>query len=444
MNKKLMGNESHIMVAAPAEPSIPVPELPPPHPPKPEIPYRDGKKFTLHEHIPPLPLGIPYQACRKDVPARVLQENSMLDVVLHYPPLEGGGDTTTVVDFVIDKEIAVKDGRGAQLVSGWATLPQGRTYVAAKIFDALYYENKAGDMKLPVCVIEDHKRSDYIRVADREYTREAAVYKEYDARFGGKEMARFHGTYTIYINVPGSESKRPVRVILMEHLEFKTLQQVALADYTEKSRISIIASVLTAWAVFDHHGIKPNWDCFWATRVLICGPIGDAENPPRVAYIGFTSACVRRLARLPVPTDYMTEHKYPTKFWQSDLRKLKIVPDPKDWAEGVWGKESVKKREGEETFDKEDKRVQELTTEHDKSMACKGCRVNVATSDTLSRVVGVRCRALHEFKAEGESPSELTRGEVVVLVRKEPSGMSIPSRCELSLTCNRLVACSTY
>jgi hypothetical protein len=416
-----MANQSN-MIEVLVEPSTPPPALPSARHVKPDIPYKSGWKFSLHEHIPPAPLGLPYQSCRKTVPARVLLEKSMRDVVLHYPPLEGGGHTGVTVDFVIDKVIAVKDGRGAQLVGGWATLPQGRTYVAAKIFDSLYYEDKVSSIKTGVCVLDNHNSFDYTRVADREYTCEAAIYKEYNPRFGGKEMAKFYGTYTIHVNVQGSEIRRPVRVILMEYLKFTNLKTIKVTDYTEALRKRVMASVLNTWAAFDHHGIQFNKGIFWSSRVLVCSPISETTKPLRVVYIGFTSACVRRLAHLPVPADYMTEHKYPTMFWpKSDLQKLKVVPELNQWADAFWGQEPTVKREGQEAFEKEVERVKELTTTHEQTMPCQGCKTNVTISDTLEQVAGMRCKALYDFQ-DTKGERQLKRGEVVILMQKGGCG----------------------
>ncbi len=172
---------------------------------KPAIPYKQGQKITIFRHNPPPPLGRPYPNSRALTPRKVLKGLTQLEYCLSASPLEETTNSQEISSFVVTKELALCDGRGAQLV----VVDNG---LVAKIYDPLYYPTYHKDTSI---------RADVVEWAERDYSREAAAYEELTGRFGGTIIPKYHGSWTceMPVDTTSGVTMRPVRLILMEFIE---------------------------------------------------------------------------------------------------------------------------------------------------------------------------------------------------------------------------------
>jgi hypothetical protein len=75
---------------------------------------------------------------------------------------------------------------------------------------------------------------DFTKEADGDYSREAAAYEELDPMFGGKQIPKYHGSWTCNMPTPMREGNvektvhRPVRLILMDGSRANALAESAL------------------------------------------------------------------------------------------------------------------------------------------------------------------------------------------------------------------------
>ncbi|KAL2160294.1 hypothetical protein VTH06DRAFT_1467 [Thermothelomyces fergusii] len=249
----------------PQTPGLPGFWIPPPDPEKPDCPYRVGFQVEIKQHTPPLPFGGRSYGPgawrqRRDVD---LYSATQTEVVMSYPPLEREsgvpspiGSTATLT---ITETLAVGDGRGAQVVvCSVAPEPHRRPFVAvAKIFDALYYSFVSRVGGAVPC--------NTARSADVDYSREAAALDHLRmARRKGLSLTapEFFGSWTFSLPIThaGKNLLRPVRLVLMEHIEGPNMLAVCrdpdvLSIYSEEDRVEILARVLEEYMRQRYAGV---------------------------------------------------------------------------------------------------------------------------------------------------------------------------------------------
>ncbi|KAL1849851.1 hypothetical protein VTK73DRAFT_9801 [Phialemonium thermophilum] len=180
-------------------------------PEKPPLPYREGLRFQITQHIPPPPFGPEYvndgqgrlvvpwderQGFR--TPARFCLHNSFRTTPPHP-------DKSTRTLQVVE-EIATGDRRGSQVVCCRADDCPDELLVA-KIYDPLYY---------------DYLDTDPVFEAEFHYSREAAAYKRlHMVGADGIHVPEYYGSWTFRMPFNGlalQSKTREVRMILIEYI----------------------------------------------------------------------------------------------------------------------------------------------------------------------------------------------------------------------------------
>ncbi|KAL5908665.1 hypothetical protein ACKVWE_010306 [Pyricularia oryzae] len=221
--------------------------MPPHEPDRPENPYRRGFKTTIYLHEPPLnnfyvdekdTIG-PTPEVEDD---RDLRLQTLVDVCLSSRICKGTTFEGQSHQFEVVDEIAVRDTHGAQIV---VCKLDGKpeTYVA-KIYDPLYYSFVNQDLPhMP--------RSTPVQ-ADQDYCNEANVYAGLRyTLLAGNEIPAYQGSFTFDIPLdlpePRGRYMRPVRLIIMEHIEgAKTMEDMDPSSLTASLRLDIMAQLYAA------------------------------------------------------------------------------------------------------------------------------------------------------------------------------------------------------
>ncbi|KXX79886.1 hypothetical protein MMYC01_203763 [Madurella mycetomatis] len=308
--------------------------VPPPDPDRPPLPYLPGFVVDITEHVPPAPYYSSMEGWR--ISHGSLRSITQTKLVVTYPPRDS--DTTTTPPFnpktaqlTITNHIAVRDGRGAQLVL-CSVVPRGHGLkcepftAVAKIFDPLYYcfANKHSDIFVgPVDVVD---------AADRSYSQEAAAY-EHLQQVGetGSFAPEYYGawTFSLPISHEGVVRSRAVRLILIEYLDGACMRELCSdprsLSYDEGYRLSIFAKLLDGCVRYSHKRLSWRGECLILPKhvILIPGPVwtSASQATPRVVLIDYLHAVVddrsarrhrRPATKLPAnPIDWFwTRHRF--------------------------------------------------------------------------------------------------------------------------------------
>ena len=244
---------------------------PPEDPERPALPYASAFTVTITEHVPPRPFGLPSVYPLIEPPYDTSDEHlktlTLTRLVVTCPPIEANHDTGGAVakkppanaTLKIDGPIAVKDGRGPQLVVCTVT-PQDRHskpfQAAAKIFDPLYYsfENENAP----------HRPVPTTLKADSDYSIEAAAYAHLqNTGQTGAFAPEYYGswTFTLPIRHRGTQHERQVRLVLIEYIDGVSMRDLCYQDspplgFTEEHRLEVLASILDGAARMDHSGMN--------------------------------------------------------------------------------------------------------------------------------------------------------------------------------------------
>ena len=235
-----------------------------------------------------MPLGHPYPH-RRPTPPENFQDLTQLQYCLSNPILEGSSDEE-FFSFIVTREIAVRDGRGAQIVLA-------NDNMVAKIYDPLYYA-ALGDYS--------GERADVVGLADRDYTREAAVYEEL-RDFWGSVVPGYYGSWTCHVptNTTSGFVSRPVRLIFMEFVQGVCMRDLDPKHLLEEQRSNIMVKAIEIETEIMFRGGVDHRD--FVPRNIICSGSDLASPDLRVVAIDFNiSVIVRltnwpRMAGLPVP-----------------------------------------------------------------------------------------------------------------------------------------------
>lgn len=185
----------------------------------------------------------------------------------------------------IIERIRVADDSGAQLVV--CRLGDDPVELVAKIYDPLYYGFIDPMWK-------DIPR-DVSAKADKNYCYEVAAYLELDGHFGGKEIPKFHGSWTFQLPLElsdGSIVMRDVRMILMEWIDGETMQGARPERFAESVRLDAIAHIFEMYNRIVFAGVKH--DDLYQCNIMVCE--GTAPRTiERIVLIDFSFSTVTRL-----------------------------------------------------------------------------------------------------------------------------------------------------
>ncbi|KAK4671622.1 hypothetical protein QC764_607510 [Podospora pseudoanserina] len=285
---------------------VPVTWQPPADPDKPACPYRRNFTVDIKSHTPPPPFGgrdYGRGETRTAVPDQTLRSIKHTELVMRNPPLgTANPPAQKTATLTINGELAVADGRGAQLAicTFMPKIAGQRAFQAvAKIYDALYYSFRNKDIpSVPVDVTFD---------ADKDYSREAAAYEHLNKeREAGALAPRYFGSWTfnVTIRIGGTIQQRPVRMILIENVPGPSISQLCLPNsgvaLDRASRLEILGRVLDGNARLLFKGIAQN---DLAARNVICAyppgtmPSAMRQPPQRIVLIDYNAAIVYEKTR---------------------------------------------------------------------------------------------------------------------------------------------------
>ena len=227
-----------------------------------------------------MPLGHPYPH-RRPTPPENFKDLTQLQYCLSNPILQGSSGEE-LFSFVITREIAVRDGRGSQIVLA-------NDNMVAKIYDPLYYA-ALGDYS--------GERADVVGLADRDYTREAAVYEEL-RDFWGSMVPSYHGSWTLHVSTPTTSGSvlRPVRLIFMEFIGGVCMRDLDPKQLTEEQRSNIMVKAIEVETAINFRGGVDHRD--FAPRNILCSGSGLASLTLRVTAIDFNISVIIRLTDWP-------------------------------------------------------------------------------------------------------------------------------------------------
>lgn len=315
----------------------------PEDPERPPLPYASVFTVTITEHVPPRPFGLPsvypFIEPPYDTSDEHLKTLTQTELVVSCPPLEADDETdpekpAREATLKVERPIAVKDGRGPQLVACTVTPQngQGEPFQAvAKIFDPLYYsfENENAPYR-PVATT---------LAADSDYSVEAAAYAHLQKTgHTGGFAPEYYGswTFTLPILHRGIQHKRHVRLLLMEHIDGVCMRDLCSREsttlgFSEEHRLDVLALILDSHARLEHSGLDQR-DLAPRNIMLKLEPEAEAEDRlgkgrPRVrvvqraVLIDYNIAVVYHLA--PEAEKYRKSAELPLNpidmFWSTSL-----------------------------------------------------------------------------------------------------------------------------
>lgn len=287
---------------------------PPEDPATTPCPYVSGFRVTIEAHTPPPPFGHrDYQHNNDvrphDIPEEERKTMTKTQLVLADPPMETSrpeGPHKTA-ELVISEPVATGHDRGSQVAfvlvtpSEWAC---GPSFVAtAKIFDPMYY---------PFQMKEFPGHPQHVSYkADREYSREASALS-YATQLGlaGGFVPKYYGSWTFNLGVPGSQTTRPVRLVLYEQIRGTSLyslyrryregseEHFDVLYLPEKYRLEVFALLLDGQVRLLHNGLQQK---DLAPRNVIVSPAPAADDPEpvvkRVTLVDYANSIVYPLSR---------------------------------------------------------------------------------------------------------------------------------------------------
>jgi serine/threonine protein kinase len=241
----------------------------------------------------------------------------------------------------VTHEVAVADGRGAQLVFCTITpkVPPGQAPAApaplqavAKIYDSLYYPCPNKDVPSVPC--------DVTWLADQDYSREAAAYEHLQAvGQTGSFAPNYFGSWTFTARIRiGNKApqSRPVRLILVEYVRGPSIRELCSATtFGEAYRLEVLARVLDGDAKLRLKGI--NQRDLAARNVLLKFPPGlqpaaQQNTVPRLVLIDYNISIVYAKTRRKIgPCDGMTLPPNPMQLhWNNPLQEFR------GWIPAAW------------------------------------------------------------------------------------------------------------
>lgn len=285
---------------------------PPTDPDRPSLPYMPGFKAQIQSHVAPSPFGDgelygPWP--RGQLSYAELKTVTQSALVVAHPPLEATrtpSDTETpseTAQLTITSHISVGCGAGAQVVVCTVAKPSKPPFEAvAKIYDALYYRFSHSIASRP---------RDVTAEADKDYAAEAAAYKQLTSvGRASKVTPAYYGSWTFSLPIlsKGVQHIRPVRLVLIEHLQGSNLRGLHIQNSAqihdgpdsfhlpEEYRLEVLAHAMDAYVRVLHCGIEQN--DFASRNIIISSKDTSTDTDttgtsiPRVALTDFNTAIV--------------------------------------------------------------------------------------------------------------------------------------------------------
>lgn len=335
---------------------------PPEDPDKPTLPYIPGLTLQIHRHMPP-PHFV--HSLRKNIQPRPLLSDSYLhsvrqsEVVVDNPPLETSPPANPeTAQLVITAPIVVGASRGAQIVA-CTVHPQPDNgasqpfHATAKIYDALYYNFQLE--------LAPHPR-DVVYEADRDYSTEAEAY-EHLVRTGqtGSFAPAYYGSWTFCLPITsnGKTQTRPIRLVLMEHLDGTTIRNTRVQNsndkdmgldsfhYPEEYRLEVLARAMDGYVRQLQTGIDQR-DFAGRNVVLVPQDSTPSVQPleksgglalPRVVLIDYNHATIDNT----LPEQHSSHPSLPenpvSAFWNAYLWE-----DFGGWVPNEWHDDKIQKQ----------------------------------------------------------------------------------------------------
>lgn len=309
----------------------------PQEPLRPANPYKKGQVLEIRKHsaAPPFGNNYPYyEGVRESATERELRLTTLVELCMNRPPTAGETEVDEKAQTLdIINKIRVKDDGGAQVVV--CKFSGEQQEVVAKIYDPLYYG------------FADRMWSDRPRdvtyEADMDYSREVAAYAELDGQLGGKDIPRYHGSWTFQLpfDLPDGHKTRDIRLILMEHIKGQPMTDLKPESFSESTRMDLVTRMVETVARIQFAGVR-HGDVS-QRNIMVC--LTEPDKIERVAMIDFNFAVVARLdnfeeqfrglerdpkpEKLPNPIDrwwggalYAVAGEWLPKSWELRLRAL--------------------------------------------------------------------------------------------------------------------------
>lgn len=201
--------------------------------PRPPVPYVNGWRFAVHQHVPPDLTTVTYNCCLSNKIEREERRRLQPAERCSRHPLLPGKIVSSVVHLEILDLIRVGNGCNAQVF----TVKAFRTEfnrglnkeLVAKVLDPPYFDDEGGLVNS-------------FRSVDKHYTHEVRSYNML-SELQGNLIPKFCGSYSLDIDVYGSE-KRTVRLILIEYIPALSMQQLNPCKFSQCTRKHIMKSVI--------------------------------------------------------------------------------------------------------------------------------------------------------------------------------------------------------
>lgn len=199
--------------------------------------YVKGAKFTVYRHVPPEPTPSEYHYCDpKDI--QDYKQMTLIERSLINPLLPGTTLSSEPSSFTITEEIVGPAATGARVLGIGGNL-------VAKFYDPFYYESPTR---------YNDVATNPFRLADHDYSNEAAAYEQMSGRLGGTVVPAYYGSYTCELPVisdSGSHSTRSVRLILIERILGTCLRDLdpRQMHIPQHQRANLMAKIVDAEAL---------------------------------------------------------------------------------------------------------------------------------------------------------------------------------------------------
>ncbi|KAG8157429.1 hypothetical protein KVR01_012813 [Diaporthe batatas] len=335
----------------------------PEDPDKPNLPYRPGFSIQVSRHAPPPAFSTAEELEHLGLEERPRLSQEYLEKVSHSqavvanPPEQGiplASPQAETADLVITSPIAVGSARGPQIVACRVVLRDGEPFTAvAKIYDPLYYsfEHSFG-----------HYPRDTVFEADEDFMVETWAYEALQkAGQTGDFTPIYYGswTFTLPIVLKGVTTERPVRMILMEHLNGVSIQASCMQNsynreaathtfhYPEEYRLEVLARAMDGYVRQMQAGVRQG-DFAGCNIVLVPIQRPTAESEmfgglylPRIVLIDYDNADLEE--RPPDDTDSRPMNPVQT-FWTPYLWSDIAGWVPSTWEKGDGQEEWLLKR----------------------------------------------------------------------------------------------------
>ncbi|CAH0046449.1 unnamed protein product [Clonostachys solani] len=252
---------------------------------RPEVPYQKGLVLQVRAHIPFEPFGNPgYATTFKSRGDEAASTHGQADWCMKhpYPETEPHPDQSVFNLHLLD-EVAVRDGRGAQLLRcEWEGQESRGKPLVAKIFDPMYYAR-------------DEVGKDVTFIAASDYSCEAASYEDLQkAGVDGVMTPKYYGSWTFDLPI-AQDGTRQVHMVIIEWIDAPTMlsycEERRIHHIPPQRRLDILAQVFETRAKLAFHGAE---SLDLAMRnVLILGDLENDPTPPRVIFIDFNDSLAR-------------------------------------------------------------------------------------------------------------------------------------------------------